>query len=121
MKIHIEEIFVSALLKEGGSIVFMSLQYPCSEFITESIKNITGLNLRDYEDKNFISANLVKPEIWDKALNIATSKLKQKGPEILIFGSVLNSSKVQFPILLKILNHIKKITDHSKRIVMPAI
>jgi len=34
----IGETFVSAWLKNGGSVVFMSLQYPGSEFITESIK-----------------------------------------------------------------------------------
>ncbi len=104
----IGETFVSAWLKEGGSVAFMSLQYPSTEFITESIKNVTGLNLKDYEDKiiflqldveisditdegkNIIRANLVKPEIWDKALNVAANRLPKEGPGILIFGSALN-------------------------------
>jgi len=211
----IGETFVSAWLKEGGRVVFMSLQYPSTEFITESIKNVTGLNLRDYEDKiiflqldveipdlidedkNIIRANLVKPEIWDKALNIATAKLTQEGPGILIFGSAhnlllfsptygdsildkikdtilkdksktyifsvstsakaeeiskieevadnlllsrsekepfrlfmkvlrmkgvhYNSNEVLVPISPTILNHIKKMADHSRKIVIPAI
>ncbi len=40
----IGETFVPAWLKKGGSIIFMSLQYPSTEFITESIKNVTGLD-----------------------------------------------------------------------------
>lgn len=104
----IGETFVSAWLKDGGSVVFMSLQYPTTKFITASIKNVTGLNLDDYTDRiiflqldvsipdlidegnNIIRANLVKPEVWDKALHIAKEKLPGKGPGVLIFGSALN-------------------------------
>lgn len=104
----IGETFVSAWLKEGGSVIFMSLQYPTTKFITTSIKNVTGLNLDDYaertiflqldvsipdlidEGNNIIRANLVKPEVWDKALSIAKEKLPGKGPGVLIFGSAFN-------------------------------
>ena len=104
----IGETFVSAWLKEGGSVVFMSLQYPSTEFSTKSIKTVTGINLNDYKDKtiflqldvgipglidegkNIIRANLVKPEVWDKSLRIAKEKLPNEGPGILIFGSALN-------------------------------
>ena len=104
----IGETFVSAWLKNGGSVVFMSLQYPGPEFITESIKRVTGLNIQNYEeqiiflqlnteisgykeiDKQLIHANLVKPEVWEKVLNIASGKLPDKGPGILIFCSALN-------------------------------
>ena len=104
----IGETFVSAWLKEGGSVVFMSLQYPNTKFVTTSIKNVTDLNLNDYADKiiflqldvsitdlidegnNIIRANLVKPEVWDKALRIAKEKLPGGGPGVLKFGSALN-------------------------------
>jgi len=104
----IGETFVAAWLKEGGSVVFMSLQYPSKEFISESIKNVAGINLDDYNDRiiflqldteindlieegeNIIRVNLVKPEVWDKAINRASSKLPNEGPGILIFGSALN-------------------------------
>ena len=106
----IGETFVSAWLKEGGSVVFMSLQYPNPDFLAFSIKNITGLNLNDYMDhimflqldvrisdlqyiykgKHRIKANLVKPDIWDKALKLAKNSLINEGPGILIFGSALN-------------------------------
>jgi len=104
----IGETFVSAWLKNGGSVVFMSLQYPGSEFITESIKRVAGLDIKNYEekiiflqldteisgykevDKQLIHANLVKPEVWEKVLNVASGKLPDEGPGILIFCSALN-------------------------------
>ena len=104
----IGETFVSAWLKKGGSVIFMSLQYPGSEFITESIKRVTGLNIQNYKekiiflqldpeisgykeaDKQLIHANLVKPEIWDKVLNLASTKLPDEGPGILFFCPALN-------------------------------
>jgi len=104
----IGETFVSAWLKIGGSVIFMSLQYPDSKFITESIKNITGLDINSYIEKiifiqldtripdyhqvnrNIINANLVMPEVWDKVLNLASTRLPDEEPGILIFGSALN-------------------------------
>jgi len=104
----IGETFVTAWLKKGGSVVFMSLQYPSKEFITESIKSITGLDIHDYKQKTIfiqldtgisdyhevnrytINANLVKPEVWNKVLNLASTKLPDEGPGILIYGSALN-------------------------------
>jgi len=104
----IGETFVSAWLKNGGSVVFMSLQYPGSEFITESIKRVARLDIQNYEEKiiflqldteisgykevnkQLIHANLVKPEVWEKVLNVASGKLPDEGPGILIFCSALN-------------------------------
>ena len=104
----IGEIIVSAWLKKGGSVIFMSLQYPDSKFAKESIKHVTGLDIKQYEEKiifiqldteiqeyqeineRLIRANLIKPEVWEKALNYAASKLPKKDPGILIFCSALN-------------------------------
>jgi len=104
----IGETFVTAWLKRGGSFIFMSLQYPSTEFITERIKNVIGLDINDYKEKiifiqldtgisdfhevnkRIINANLVKPEVWDKVLNLASTKLPDERPGILIFGSALN-------------------------------
>jgi len=47
----IGETFVAAWLKKGGSVIFMSLQYPGSEFVAESIKSVTGLDINDYKEK----------------------------------------------------------------------
>jgi len=104
----IGEVFVTAWLRKGGSVIFMSLQYPGSEFITESMKSVTGLDIQDYMEKiiflqldtgisefqevnkSLILANLLKPEVWEDVLNIASAKLPDEGPGILFFCSALN-------------------------------
>ena len=104
----IGESIASSWLIEGGSIAFISLQYPSTDFIMESIKEVTGLNLDDYQDnilffkldinepnlveekENVIRGNLIKPENWDMILNISKAKLPSDGPGILIFASALN-------------------------------
>src|SRR6056297_3872276 len=58
----IGEIFVSEWLKNGGSVIFMSLQYPTKEFIIESIKSVAGINLNDYIKKiKFIQLDVEIP------------------------------------------------------------
>ncbi len=104
----IGETFVTAWLKKNGSVIFMSLQYPGLEFIAESIKSVTRLDIQDYKEKtiflqldtgiseyqevnkSLILANLVKPEVWEKVLNLASAKLPDEGPGVLIFCSALN-------------------------------
>ena len=130
----IGETFVAAWLKEGGSVVFMSLQFPSTEFISESIKNVAGIDLKDYNNKiiflqldteinelndvsgNIIKANLVKPEVWDKAINLASSKLPDEGPGILIFGSALNILLFSHTYGIQILDKIKNtiVTNNTK-------
>ncbi|MDY6866868.1 MAG: ATPase domain-containing protein [Chloroflexota bacterium] len=101
--------FIAATwLRQGGSVVFMSLQYPDHSFIISSLKRITQLNLEDYGDRTaFIEldvhqdgmekqkgrsfkANVVKPSIWDEALHHACEMVPNEGPGILVFGSALN-------------------------------
>jgi KaiC/GvpD/RAD55 family RecA-like ATPase len=100
--------FVASWLREGGSVVFMSLQYPTTAFIYESLKTITGLNIEDYLDRivflsldvdqegmaepdgNIIRVNLVKPDVMNAAIEKACTMLGVDDSEILIFGSALN-------------------------------
>lgn len=104
----IGNVVAAAWLRQGGSVVFMSLQYPTHEFIVAGLKSVAQLDLTQYReriafieldvrregmeltDTNHIRANLVKPEIWDKAIEEACSLVKQDGPGLLIFGSALN-------------------------------
>lgn len=104
----IGEAFVSAWLKAGGSIAFMSLQYPSTDFIYESVKSVTGLDLNQYKDQiiffqldtsindiekvdsNIYKANLVIPEIWEKAISISKESLPNNSVGRLIFSSALN-------------------------------
>jgi len=100
--------FVTGWLKAGGSTVFLSLQYPSIEFLDESLKTVTGLDLKQYNrqivflsldvtldgmsepEGNVIRANLVKPDILDATLEKAYGMIPGDGPGVLVFGSAVN-------------------------------
>ncbi len=104
----IGNVIVAAWLRQGGSVVFMSLQYPDHSFIAAGLKNLSQLDLDEYKHKisfieldatledmtppmdNRFRANVVKPEVWDAALERACSMVPDEGPGILIFISALN-------------------------------
>jgi KaiC/GvpD/RAD55 family RecA-like ATPase len=104
----IGESIASEWLRQGGSVIFMSLQYPSPDFVYASMKNVAGLDLNDYNDRiafialdatiegmeapegNRFRANVVKPEIWDAALQRADEMVPNEGPGILVFGSAIN-------------------------------
>jgi len=100
--------FVAAWLKSGGSVVFVPLQYPSKDFIVTSLKKVTNIELSEYKNNSYfiqldatisgiietnpkeLKANMVKPEIWIKAIEKASSSLPEEGPGILVFVSALN-------------------------------
>ena len=100
--------FVAAWLRQGGSTVFMSLQYPNRGFISSSLQTVTGLDVANYPNQvayieldvtidgmeapydNSFKANLVKPAIWDASIEQACSLVSEEGPGIMVFGSALN-------------------------------
>ena len=104
----IGNVIVAAWLRQGGSVVFMSLQYPDHSFIAASLENLVELDLQEYQDKvvfieldasiedmtplegNRFRANVVKPDVWDAALQQACSAVPNEGPGILVFASALN-------------------------------
>jgi len=104
----IGNVIVAAWLQQGGSVVFMSLQYPDHSFIAAGLEKISKLNLDDYKDRisfieldatledmtplmgNRFKANVVKPRVWDAALERACAMVPDEGPGILIFASALN-------------------------------
>lgn len=130
----IGETFVSEWLKKGGSIAFMSLQYPNADFISESLKQITGLDLNDYskqiifyqldvniesiveKDSLNICTNLVKPEVWDTCLQIAKKRLPNKGPGLLVFSSAINLLLFSPTYGEKVLEKIIDIIENDKSI-----
>jgi KaiC/GvpD/RAD55 family RecA-like ATPase len=95
-------------LRHGGSVVFMSLQYPSHEFVVEGLRRIGGLELADCAERvaflgldaeiaglvvdspGRIRANLVIPQVWDEAVEAAATHVPGGGPGTLIFGSALN-------------------------------
>jgi len=108
--------FISSWLKNGGSIVLISIQYKSMDFIKITTKELYGLDLDDYKDRilyvqfnpdidsierkdrNYLEANLLKPENWDRTINIATEIKKNRNPGMLIFASALNILLFSLPI-----------------------
>ena len=104
----IGNVLVGSWLRQGGSVVFISLQYPDPSFIYTALKNVSGLDLDDFTVRfafielapelegllepqgNRIKANVVIPEVWDQALEKACSLVENQGPGILIFASAIN-------------------------------
>jgi len=101
-------VIAASWLRQGGSVVFMSLQYPDPSFLLAGFRSIAQLDLGDYKERvafieldvsmeemtppigNQFKANVVKPVIWDAALERACSMVPDEGPGILIFGTALN-------------------------------
>lgn len=104
----IGNLITAAWLRQGGSAVFMSLQYPSQEFIAAALKRVAQVDLDDCKERvafielditqedvalaatNRLKANVVRPEIWDAAISEAYSLVPNEGPGILFFGSALN-------------------------------
>lgn len=104
----IGNVIVASWLRQGGSVIFMSLQYPDHSFIAAGLKKVAHLDLQEYSDRvafieldatiedmtpsteNRFKANVVKPKVWDKAIQRACAMVPEEGPGILIFISAVN-------------------------------
>lgn len=104
----VEFAFVASWLKSGGSVIGIPLQYPTMEFVGTAMTKLYNIDLKDYQGKiaiiqldphidgyekienNFLKANLLKPEIWKKAIEIADSIVKKNDLGTMVFGSALN-------------------------------
>lgn len=104
----IGNVIAAAWLRQGGSVVFMSLQYPDHSFIAAGMKHIAQVDLDDYPDRvvfveldatlegmtapagRQFKANVVKPDVWDAALDRACGMVPEAGPGILVFCSAVN-------------------------------
>jgi len=104
----IAQAFVSSWLKEGGGVVSAPLQFPDSRLFSEDLKQFYNLDIEDYEDKfihvrldvsidsievinkNKIKANLVKPDNWDRVIEIANKVIRPGKPGLMFFISALN-------------------------------
>ncbi|OPX23597.1 MAG: hypothetical protein B1H02_04790 [Candidatus Latescibacteria bacterium 4484_107] len=99
-------------LRQGGKVVLIPLQYPDRSFTENDLARLYDLKLSDYAGSFFfikfdldldptageieqsgpdeIRANLVNPEVWDRALDIAIQTLGASPLGTLVFGSALN-------------------------------
>ncbi len=101
--------FVYDWLKAGGNVIFIPLQYPKTEIIKVTLKQLYNLNVEEYKGQityiqfnpdldtykkindDTIEANLLKPDVWDKAVDEAEDILNKKTDlGTLVFGSALN-------------------------------
>lgn len=98
---------VSSWLKQGGSVVVI-LTSTGKDFAEGAMSRLYNLKLGDYVSNlsfidfeptidsmerissDTIRANLVKPEVWDKAIEEACEDFNESELGILVFGSALN-------------------------------
>jgi len=124
--------FVAAWLKAGGSLISIPLQYPGGELLITAMKKLYNVDLTDYHRKivyvqfdintgdcvktssNTLSANLLKPEVWDQTINLAESMLDKTSPGTMIFGSALNLLLFSKTYKVSMLNKIKDALQNDK-------
>ena len=103
---------VVSWLRRGGQVVLAPLQFPDRALTETYAQKLYGVDLADYAGSIFfiafdpdrrprvediertgpdsLSANVASPDVWDRALEIATDAVERDGGETLIFGSALN-------------------------------
>jgi len=123
---------VSSWLEQGGSVVFMPLQYPSRAFTVTTLKRLSGLEVGDYADKiafivfdptisftqkiskDTIKANLLKSEVWEKLIEEASNLVKGSELGTIIFGSALNLLLFSKTYKDSILTKLKDVLENSK-------
>jgi len=104
----VEFAFVAAWLKQGGSIIGLPLQYPTMEFVKDAMLMLHNIDIDNYAgrvayiqfdpkinaieslNKDTIRANLLKPDIWDKAIQWTDKMIANNDLGTMVFGSALN-------------------------------
>lgn len=96
-------------LKAGGNVIFVPLQYPKTDFVRQSLKELHNIDAENYDDSLFyvkfdldvdnweraddnkLNANLLKPESWDVIIKEGKNYFGQDSePGTLVFASALN-------------------------------
>ncbi len=129
----IGDTVVASWLRQGGSVVFMSLQYPTTDFITTSLKRVAGLDLAEYAHRTVfleldttrqdwtevhprhLKANLVIPEVWEEVLAEAHHRVPEEGPGILLFASAINLLLFSPTYGSQILARLEDMLQHDRR------
>jgi archaellum biogenesis ATPase FlaH len=126
--------FVTNWLKSGGNVIFIPLQYPEINFINTSLHLLYNLSLDGYPKKvayiqfnydlaswrkmneNTIEANLLKPTIWEKAVNEAENILvHENNLGTLVFASALNLLLFSHTYKETILDKLEKLLKEDKK------
>jgi archaellum biogenesis ATPase FlaH len=126
---------LSSWLRQGGNSLFI-LTSTGKDFVEESMKKIYDIKIADYkrdlafiefdpsieptlnaieESDEVVKANLVNPEVWDKAVEIAEERLKEESPwGTLIFCSAINLFLFSDTYRKGILNRLRERIQHDK-------
>jgi len=126
---------LSSWLKQGGNSIFI-LTSTGKDFVQESMKKIYGIGIMDYKENlafiefnpslapavnaieeagGTIKANLVNPEVWDKAIEIADARLKQETQlGTLVFCSAINLFLFSQTYKKAILNRLRDLIKEDK-------
>ena len=104
----VEFAFVASWLNSGGSVIGIPLQYPSIDFVKSSMLKLFDIDLDKYNKKfiniqfdvdidtyeqisdNEIKANLLKPDVFNKVIELADSLVESSELGTLVFGSALN-------------------------------
>ena len=124
--------FVSSWLEQGGSVVFVPLQYPSRDFTVTTLKRLYGIEIKNYADKvafikfdpairsmqkvskDVIKANLLKPKVWEQSIENASSLVEQSELGTMIFGSALNLLLFSKTYKNSILKKLKETLEKNK-------
>lgn len=101
--------FVHDWLKNGGSVIFIPLQYPEMVFVKKTLKDLYDIDVGRYEEntayvqfdpeieghekvgQNEWKANLLMPDVWDEMIDEADYSMADGGElGTLVFASALN-------------------------------
>jgi KaiC/GvpD/RAD55 family RecA-like ATPase len=126
---------LSSWLKQGGNAIFV-LTSTGKDFVEKSMKKIYGMDIAAYkenlafiefnpyfdptvnaieESEAAIRANLVNPEVWDKAVEMAEVRLGQQSQlGTLIFCSAINLFLFSKTFKRAILNKLRELVKEDK-------
>jgi len=128
----VEFAFVSAWLKAGGSLISIPLQYPNTELIQTAMKTIYQIDLLKYRGKivhiqfdpkiekyeqigdDILKANMVKPEVWDSAIEKAEEIVGRSDLGTMVFGSALNLLLFSRHYKNSILERLRDLIENDK-------
>ena len=128
----VELEFVASWLKAGGSLIGIPLQYPTGELVKTAMNKLYNIDLNNYYGKiayiqfdpyaakcerirdDTLRANLIKPEIWDEAIEKAENMLERTDLGPMVFGSALNLLLFTKAYKNSILNKLKEVIQKDK-------
>lgn len=128
----IELAFVAVWLNNGGSVVGIPLQDPTRKLIKTAMEKLYDVDLEKHQERvsyvqldpeidnyekiedNVLKANLLKPQVWDEAVEKAASMTEKTDLGNLVFVSALNLLLFSPTYKDKILEHLTDVLANDK-------